>query len=86
MLKYEGRFKKGDKIRSYGFGPVVEGYFNPYLEGVIVKEDHMTEDGFMAVEILVTDDQEYGDKMLHEFIQVPLEIMFDWDGRVEKVA
>ena len=85
MLKFEGKFKIGDKIKSYDFPPMPDRE-SSWLEGTII-DDFNTEHGFNSFKVVITkrifsgttDSEEIGD-----FAWVPHQVSFlEYDERIQ---
>jgi hypothetical protein len=85
-LKYEGKFKVGDRIRAFDFKPRPERYSDPYMEGVVTGSTIEPRMGNAKVYVIHVDrDSMATDKhtRVGDVGYVPMEIAYDeFDGRV----
>ncbi len=84
MLKFEDKFKVGDKIKALDFMPRPD-VADSYIVGVVLEEKN-TEQGFNAYKIEITDTVWAGKSDAEdngEFAWIPHEMSaFDFDNRI----
>lgn len=87
-LKFAGRFKAGDIIRSYDFQPMA-GRGDSYLEGTVVDADFMHPQGFACYKVSLSG-RVFGGKResveANEIGYFPHQTsVFEYDHRIIKV-
>lgn len=90
MLKFQGKFKKGDYIRAYDFEPC-RGRKDSYIEGTIVEEHtvvDLTTPGDYSYFLVDVDVKVWSGEYqftLGERVRVPMETSMDYDHRIIEV-
>ena len=84
MLKYENVAEVGDKIKAFDFEPMDERR-DRYLIGEVIEKGHFEEFHADMFKVKVVKDEALNGRRVGKDIYVPFEMMFDFEGRVEKV-
>ena len=86
MLKYEGKFKVGDRIKAFDFKPRPGRYLDHYMEGTITGTTFEPRMGNAKVYVIHVDRDSYATKSntrVGKVGYVPMEVAYeDYEGRV----
>ncbi len=82
MLKFEGKFKVGDRIKAYDFHPACDNA--GYIEGTITKVGMVPHAGYKAFTINIENDSDsYVGPRVGDEGYIPMEVaIMEWDGRI----